>query len=71
MEQLIKQPLLWGWVFITVWLAHSVYALITMRWTGLVISLVGLLAALLIAGAIYSRRRKNLYPQRRFTGAQR
>ncbi|HJP04546.1 MAG: hypothetical protein QGH46_09845 [Gammaproteobacteria bacterium] len=32
-------------------------------WNGLIISLAGLLAALLVVSAILSRRRKNLHPR--------
>ena len=70
MAKLVGQPMVWGWGFVAVWLGHSAYTLVTMRWTGLVISLVGLVAALLIMGAIQSRRRKNLYPGRNHSGQQ-
>ncbi|MDP6436672.1 MAG: hypothetical protein QF790_04430 [Gammaproteobacteria bacterium] len=33
------------------------------RWDGLIISLAGLLAVLLVVSAILSRRHKNLYPR--------
>lgn len=62
MIKIAGQPLTWVWLFVAVWLAHSVYTLVAMRWEGLVISLAGLVAGLLIASAIMSRRRKNLYP---------
>lgn len=56
------RPLYWAGLFVAIWLAHSAYTLYAMRWTGLVISFVGLVAAVLITGAIVSRRRKSLYP---------
>ena len=64
MAKLFGQPVVWGWGFVALLLMHSAYTLATMRWTGLVISLTGLVAAVLIMGAIQSRRRKNLYPGR-------
>ena len=62
-QRLVKQPLFWCWLFIIIWLGHVFATLAMQRWTGLTISLFGLLAALLVAGAIHSRRRKNLYPK--------
>ncbi len=61
--KLMKQPLFWCWLFIIIWLGNVFATLAMQRWTGLTISLFGLLAALLVAGAIHSRRRKNLYPK--------
>jgi hypothetical protein len=58
----MKQPMFWAWFFVTLWGCHSIYTLSMGRWTGLIISLVGLLAALLIVSAIQSRRHKNLNP---------
>jgi uncharacterized membrane protein YjjP (DUF1212 family) len=58
----LKQPMFWAWFLVTLWGCHSLYTLFMGRWTGLVISMVGLLAALLIVSAIQSRRHKNLNP---------
>jgi len=66
MSKLVKQPLFWGWFFVTLWAAHSIYTAAMGHWVGLVISLTGLVAALLVVSAIQSRRRKNLYPMRHF-----
>ena len=62
-QRLVKQPLFWCWLFIIIWLGNVFATLAMQRWTGLTISLFGLLAALLVASAIHSRRRKNLYPK--------
>ena len=62
MSKLVKQPLFWAWFFVGLWAIHSVYTAIMGRWVGLVISLTGLVAALLVVSAFQSRRRKNFYP---------
>ena len=64
MTKFLGQPVVWAWAFVLIWAGHSAYTLLAMRWEGLVISLSGLVAALLIVSAIQSRRRKNLYPTR-------
>jgi Flp pilus assembly protein TadB len=63
LQKVIGQPLFWSWLFVFIWLAHVLATMIMQRWTGLAISLFGLLGGLLIAGAILSRRRKSLYPK--------
>jgi hypothetical protein len=67
MSKLLKQPLFWGWFFVCLWALHSAHTAATGHWIGLVISLTGLVAALLVVSAIQSRRRKNLYPIRSFS----
>jgi hypothetical protein len=62
MSQLLKQPLFWAWSFVLLWGSHVGYTAFVGHWIGLVISLTGLVAALLVVSAIQSRRRKNLYP---------
>ena len=62
MSTLVKQPLFWAWFFVVLWAIHSIYTAIVGHWVGLVISLTGLVAALLVVGAFQSRRRKNFYP---------
>jgi len=62
MAKVFKQPLYWAWFFVALWATHSVFTLSLGRWTGLIISLTGLVAALMVVSAIQSRRRKNLYP---------
>lgn len=71
MRKLVYQPLFWCWLFVVIWLGHVVAALILERWTGMTISLFGLLAALLVASAIQSRRHKNLYPKDQKSESQR
>jgi hypothetical protein len=66
MPKLVKQPLFWAWFFVVLWAGHSIYAAIGGQWVLLVISLTGLVAALLVVSAIQSRRRKNFYPARHF-----
>jgi len=44
------------------WGTHVAYTAAVGHWIGLVISLTGLVAALLVVSAFQSRRRKNLYP---------
>ena len=63
MDNYIKQPLFWGWLFVAIWCVHVAVTLFLSRWEGLTISLFGLLAAILVLGAMLSRRRKNLYPK--------
>jgi hypothetical protein len=58
----LKQPMLWAWLFVALWGCHSLYTLFAGHWTGLVISLSGLVAALLIVSAFQRRRHKNLHP---------
>ena len=67
MSKLLKQPLFWAWFFVLLWAAHTLYTAIVGHWVGLVISLTGLVAALLVVSAIQSRRRKNFYPVRQFS----
>ncbi len=62
-ENYLKQPLFWCWFFLAVWLVHVGVTLMLERWDGLIISLAGLLAVLLVVSAILSRRHKNLYPR--------
>jgi hypothetical protein len=62
MTRLLKQPLFWTWGFVMLWGAHVVYTAFVGHWIGLVISLTGLVAALLVISAIQSGRRRNLYP---------
>jgi hypothetical protein len=62
MSQLLKKPMFWAWGFVLLWGTHSAYTAAVGHWIGLVISLGGLVAALLVVSAIQSRRRKNLYP---------
>jgi len=62
MSQLLKQPLFWAWCFVVLWGTHVAYTAAVGHWIGLVISLTGLVAALLVVSAFQSRRRKNLYP---------
>jgi hypothetical protein len=62
MSKLAKQPLFWAWAFVVLWATHSIYTAIVGHWIGLVISLTGLVAALLVVSAFQSRRRKNYYP---------
>jgi Flp pilus assembly protein TadB len=62
MRKGINSPLFWCWLFVVIWLAHVVMTLVMQRWEGLTISLVGLLAALMVASAVQSRRNKNLHP---------
>ena len=61
-SQLLKQPLFWAWCFVALWGTHAGYTAAVGHWIGLVISLTGLVAALLVVSAFQSRRRKNLYP---------
>ena len=63
MSQLLKQPLFWAWSFVLLWGTHTGYTAVVGHWIGLVISLTGLVAALLVVSAMHSRRRKNLYPK--------
>jgi hypothetical protein len=63
MRKLVNQPLFWCWIFVGIWFAHVAITLYMQRWAGLTISLLGTLAALLVATAIYRRRLKNLYPK--------
>jgi hypothetical protein len=65
--KLVKQPLFWCWLFVIIWLGHVLVTLVMQRWTGLTISLFGLLAALLVVGAIHSCRRRNLFPKAKST----
>ena len=67
MSNLLKQPLFWAWSFVVIWMLHSIYTLFLGHWAVLVISLTGLVAALLVVSAMQSRRRKNMYPTRHFT----
>jgi pilus assembly protein TadC len=60
-ERYLKQPLVWCWFFVAVWVFYVGFTLVSALWDGLVISLAGLFAALLVVSAIMSRRRKNLY----------
>lgn len=62
LQRIVGQPLYWCWLFVAIWLAHVLVAIMLQRWTGLAISLFGLLGALMVVSAIQSRRRKNLYP---------
>jgi hypothetical protein len=62
MSQLLKQPLFWAWSFVVLWGTHVAYTAAVRHWIGLVISLIGLVAAVLVVSAFQSRRRKNLYP---------
>ena len=62
MSKLVKQPLFWAWIFVVLWAIHSIYTAIVGHRVGLVISLTGLVAALLVVSAFQSRRRKNFYP---------
>ena len=63
MSQLLKRPMFWAWSFVLLWATHAVYTAAVGHWIGLVISLTGLVAALLVVSAFQSRRRKNLYPK--------
>jgi len=58
----LKQPMVWAWLFVALWGCHSLYTFFAGDWTGLVISLVGLLGALLIVSAFQTRRHKNFHP---------
>lgn len=60
-EKYFKQPLVWCWLFVVVWAFYVGFTLVSALWDGLVISLAGLFAALLVVSAIMSRRRKNFY----------
>ena len=62
MSQLLRKPMIWAWGFVLLWGTHSAYTAAVGHWIGLVISLSGLVAALLVVSAIQSRRRKYLYP---------
>ena len=62
MSRLLKQPLFWAWGFVSLWGTHSAYTAFVGHWIGLVISLTGLVAALLVVSALQSRSRRNLYP---------
>jgi hypothetical protein len=62
MTRLLKQPLFWAWGFVALWGTHAAYTAVVGHWIGLVISLTGLVAALLVISAIQSGRRRNLYP---------
>jgi hypothetical protein len=62
MTKLLKQPMYWVWFFVLMWCTHAVYTLYVRHWAALVISLTGLVSALLIVSAVQSRRRKNMYP---------
>ena len=59
--KLKNKPMCWAWFFVALWGAHSAYTLFAGRWTGLVISLIGLVGALLIVSAFQTRRHKNLH----------
>lgn len=61
-QKIVGQPLYWCWLFVAIWVVHVLVAMLAERWTGVAISLFGLLGALLVVSAIQSRRRKNLYP---------
>jgi hypothetical protein len=61
-QRFLGQPLSWCWLFVFIWMTHVFATIIMQRWQGLAISLFGLLGALMVVGAIMSRRRKNLYP---------
>ena len=63
MRRLAAQPLVWCWLFVAIWAGHAAVALILQRWTGLTISLLGLLAAHMVALTIQRRRNKNLRQQ--------
>ena len=62
MTNMFKQPLFWCWTFVVVWLGHVIFSLAMASWDGAAISMFGLFGALLVIGAVLSRRRKNLYP---------
>jgi hypothetical protein len=64
MRKGMNHPLSWCWLFVLIWLAHVVVTFVQQRWEGLTISLIGLLAALLVASAIQSRRNKNFRPHK-------
>ena len=57
-----KQPLFWCWLFVAIWLAHVLAALVYERWGGLTISMVGLLAALMLVIVLHHRRYKKFHP---------
>ncbi len=61
MSQLLKQPLFWAWCFVVLWGTHAGYTAAVGHWIGLVISLIGLVAALLVVSAFQIRRHKNRY----------
>lgn len=69
MSKLLKQPLFWAWSFVVLWALHAIYTAVVGHWVGLVISLTGLVSALLVVSAMQSRRRKNMYPTRHFIDA--
>jgi hypothetical protein len=63
MRRYINQPLFWCWLFVAIGLAHVIVALIYDRWGGLTISLVGFIAALMIAIVFQRRRYKDTHPK--------
>jgi uncharacterized membrane protein YccC len=63
MRRYINEPIFWCWIFVAIGLAHVIAALIYDRWGGLIIALVGFIAALLIATVIQRRRYKNNHPE--------
>ena len=58
----LKMPMFWAWLFVALWGGHSLFTLFAGHWTSSVISLVGLLGALLIVSAFQTRRHKNFHP---------
>ncbi len=56
----LSQPLFWCWSFVFIWAVHTVVTLLLQRWDGLAISLLGLLAAHMVAITVQRRRNKNL-----------
>jgi hypothetical protein len=61
MRRLVKQPVFWCWMLVGIWLGHVAVTFYLQRWDGMTISLLGALAALMIASSIQRRRLKNLH----------
>jgi hypothetical protein len=62
MHKFIRQPFFWCWLFVVIWGVHVIATLLMQRWQGAAISLFALIGAMMVLGAIWSRRQKNLYP---------
>ena len=61
----LLQPLMFSRILVLIWFGVALYTVIIQNWPGLIISLAGLVASLLVLSAIQMRRRKNFYPDNR------